>query len=381
MGALITKKACLNCHAKQGYKLGDIRGGISIYLNADEYKQILSAIDNRAFRAKLIFTSLIILLTILIHKQIRQNQTLNQEVQNQTQEINKTKNILQHVIDADKSFLFVLDDTKMILANKTMLDFFGYQTIEQFSQEHPYISDLFEDDKSELYLRHFMEDKHWINYLCSEQSSKDLKVKLKNNDNNIKIFKPSTKDIHIDNQVLHIVIFDDITDKLQQIEEIKEEASIDSLTHIFNRGKYEEILSQEIKLAESMHQPLSAIFIDIDHFKNINDTFGHTTGDKVLISLAKILHENMRLNDSVSRWGGEEFIILLQSTPVNEAFKIAEKLKNKVSDHNFDDIGYLTVSLGVTEYIYGEDKESFIDRVDKALYEAKNTGRDKVIQK
>ena len=380
MGALATKKSCLKCHAKQGYKIDDIRGGISITLNTDEYFNVMDSVEERAFRAKVIFTTLLIILTILIHKQLRHSYNLSKMIDSRTHEIYNTKNILQHIIDTDKSFLFVLEDTKMIMANKTMLDFFGYKNVEDFSKEHQHISSMFDEDESELYLQHFMDQEHWVHYLQREQSQKKLKVKLKNN-NITKTFKPTSKEISIDNRKLHIVLFDDITDELKHIQKIKDEASKDSLTNLFNRGKFEEILIHEMELANSIKQALSIIFIDIDYFKNINDEHGHDVGDEVLKSLAKILHDNMRYSDSVSRWGGEEFVVLLQATPINESKKIAEKLRTKVSKNNFDTIGHLTISLGVTEYIFDESDKDFIKRADEALYEAKDAGRDKVIVK
>jgi diguanylate cyclase (GGDEF)-like protein len=226
-----------------------------------------------------------------------------------------------------------------------------------------------------------MDDEHWVSYLLREQENQELKVKLKNNQNITKTLKASAKEIVIDKKALHIILLDDMTDEIEQINKINEKASIDPLTKIFNRGKFEEILSKEMNLAISLQQPLSVIFADIDHFKKVNDTFGHDVGDVVLQSLAKILQQNMRLGDSVSRWGGEEFVILLQSTPVKQAVKIAEKLRKKVSEYDFDTAGHITISLGVTEYVNDESKNSFIKRVDEALYEAKKTGRDKVIEK
>lgn len=380
VGALVTKKECLNCHAAQGYKVGDIRGGISISFSTEEYNKVINSLKDQTFHAKIVFTTLAIVLTLLIHKQLKQTYNLGLEVQNRTREINNTKNILQHILDADRSFLFVLDDTKIVMANKTMLNFFGYKTVEEFSKDHEHISDMFEKNDSGFYLQHFMNGEHWIHYLQREQAYKNLKVKLKSN-NVQKIFKPSAKEVSIDNKKLHIVIFDDITNELRQIEKLKKEAAKDTLTRLFNRGKFQEILIQEMALANSTMQPLSVIFLDIDFFKKVNDDYGHDVGDKVLVSLSKILKENMRLGDSVSRWGGEEFIILLQSTPVNQAVKIAEKLRKKVSEYKFDKVKNVNISLGVTQYISTESDKALLKRVDEALYEAKNTGRNKVIMK
>ena len=127
--------------------------------------------------------------------------------------------------------------------------------------------------------------------------------------------------------------------------------------------------------------PLSLIFLDIDYFKVINDTLGHDVGDIVLIELANIITKTTRQGDFISRWGGEEFMIALQSTDYISASKLAEKLRLKVESYEFIDASKITISLGVTELKNNESKEDFTKRVDEALYEAKHSGRNKVVIK
>ena len=130
-----------------------------------------------------------------------------------------------------------------------------------------------------------------------------------------------------------------------------------------------------------MNPPLSIIFLDIDHFKIVNDTLGHDVGDIVLKELADLITDATRKSDFASRWGGEEFMISLQATDVSSAYKIAEKLRLKVENNNFTDAGKITISLGVTQFKNNESVESFTKRVDEALYEAKNNGRNRVVVK
>lgn len=153
------------------------------------------------------------------------------------------------------------------------------------------------------------------------------------------------------------------------------------MTKLFNRSKLDDILEKEMALSQAVSSPLSIVFLDIDHFKQVNDTYGHDVGDRVLIELANIISSTTRVGDFVARWGGEEFMITLQSTDTLHASKLAEKLRIAVEEHKFAIAGKLTISLGVTEYLNNESEENFVKRVDRALYEAKESGRNRVVIK
>lgn len=169
---------------------------------------------------------------------------------------------------------------------------------------------------------------------------------------------------------------------LQMNDKLKLIASTDKLTKLLNRNKFYEITNNEIDRAKRYKRPLSVVMFDIDHFKRINDTFGHNIGDYVLKTLSKIIKENIRKQDWAFRWGGEEFIVLLPETDIDGAYIAAEKLREAVEEYIFDKVGRVTISLGVATYNEEIDKnniESFINRVDEALYKAKESGRNKVV--
>jgi len=161
--------------------------------------------------------------------------------------------------------------------------------------------------------------------------------------------------------------------------ELKKLSISDSLTGIFNRYKIETSLKQQISYSKRHYTPLSIIFFDIDHFKKINDTYGHKTGDFVLKEMSKLVKNNLREYDIFGRWGGEEFIIILPNTTLSKATLVAEKLKNVIEKHKFKYIDHLTCSFGVTEFITEDSLESFINRADTYMYEAKKRGRNLVI--
>jgi diguanylate cyclase (GGDEF)-like protein len=161
------------------------------------------------------------------------------------------------------------------------------------------------------------------------------------------------------------------------MERMESMATTDLLTGVYNRRKFEATLETEISRASRYGHSLSLLMLDIDYFKKVNDQWGHPTGDQVLKDLADLLKENTRSSDTIGRWGGEEFLILAPATPPGDAFRLGENLRQIIAQHRFEPVGELTVSLGVTGYIPGEDNlMALLNRVDAALYSAKNQGRD-----
>ncbi len=180
------------------------------------------------------------------------------------------------------------------------------------------------------------------------------------------------------NQVTgYMAIRNDITDK-KTIEEISQK---DKLTQIYNRLKLDNELEKEITRTNRYKTPFSMILIDIDKFKSVNDTYGHQVGDIVLVNTAKILLSNIRKTDILGRWGGEEFLIICPNTTGQNSKILAENLREKLENFDFEVAGTQTASFGVTEFNPGEDNKSVLKRCDDALYKAKETGRNKVILK
>ena len=380
MGALVTTKSCLPCHAHQGYVEGDIRGGISIELDRGEYDAVVDFIHERVFILRVVITILLLSILFLIQKQLKSNVKLQEEVEKRIQEILSTKTLLQEVLDTDLSFLMVVENEEIILANKTMLQFFESTSLEDFKKNHEKISNFFVKVDGEDFLEANMDAQHWITYLHHNKSNKNLKI-LMLKDGKKRYFRPHVKEIKIDNKTFSIIIFDEITQELENIEILEEKASRDTLTKLFNRRKFDDVLKQEIALSKTLESPLSLIFLDIDHFKIVNDTYGHDAGDIVLQELADLLLLNVRNGDFVARWGGEEFVIALQATPLINAVEVAKKIRKEVEKYDFSIGAKQTISLGVTQYRDNETAENLMKRVDSALYEAKESGRNRVVAK
>ena len=171
--------------------------------------------------------------------------------------------------------------------------------------------------------------------------------------------------------------------------EILKHATLDALTGFYNRRQLEERIKQEVSNAKRQHAPLCGIMTDIDYFKNVNDTYGHAVGDLVLKTIAKVIRGQLREYDIAGRYGGEEFSILLPFTKINEAQMVAERLRQTIENKviNISKIApeseqkeiKITLSLGIYEIKENDSEEDLIKKADKALYQAKNTGRNKVV--
>lgn len=159
----------------------------------------------------------------------------------------------------------------------------------------------------------------------------------------------------------------------------EEMSVIDHLTGIYNRAKFEIELQKEIdRVRRYGSETFSVLFFDVDHFKRVNDRFGHATGDRVLQEICRVISQQMRLTDIVARWGGEEFVAILPSTPLDKACLVAEKLRSTVAGLEFEGPGQVSCSFGVGEFQAGDTFHSVILRVDNAMYQAKANGRNRV---
>lgn len=169
-----------------------------------------------------------------------------------------------------------------------------------------------------------------------------------------------------------------------ELEQTRKEATTDPLTGLKNRRSFEVIMQDSMVNVDKFDESLCLVMADIDHFKKINDNYGHIFGDKVLKSVSSLLLANVKGKDSVARLGGEEFAILLPETSLEFAGIVAENLRFAIESARIKTIktgktlDKLTVSMGVTTYHKGESTEEFIDRADKALYESKNSGRNRI---
>jgi diguanylate cyclase len=166
----------------------------------------------------------------------------------------------------------------------------------------------------------------------------------------------------------------------QRLTQEHQQAIHDTLTGVFNRLAYEERMEQEFARWKRYHQPLVLLILDIDHFKRINDTYGHKAGDKALKLIARTLQNNLRESDFLARFGGEEFVVLMPQTELSAAIGAANKLREAVEANQFhyqQKRVLITISCGATQFKDDDTIDSAFQRADQALYKAKQNGRNR----
>ena len=177
----------------------------------------------------------------------------------------------------------------------------------------------------------------------------------------------------------------EVAELQQGLQTIRMESRVDALTEVGNRKHFDETMSEAMRLALESDKPLALLMIDIDHFKSVNDTYGHATGDQVLRLVAATLKQNIKGRDIAARYGGEEFAIVLPNTALQQAIGLADQLRRTVMARELkkkstgEVIGRITISVGVAALLGYDTVESLIERADGYLYAAKRGGRNRVV--
>ncbi len=173
----------------------------------------------------------------------------------------------------------------------------------------------------------------------------------------------------------------DITERKRLQDELRDLSERDPLTSLYNRRKLYQVLAMELKRARRSGSPLSLLLMDLDHFKTINDTFGHDIGDVVLRNVAEVVSATLRSTDIFARYGGEEFVVVCPDTDLDGAVVVAEKLRGAIEGYRFPGVGgKVTISVGISLMEAGDAEDALIGRADRALYVAKKTGRNRVVR-
>lgn len=216
----------------------------------------------------------------------------------------------------------------------------------------------------------------------------EAEYRIKTKDNNWKWFYDRAKVTEKDDKgkpiFLSGVVFD-ITDRKEKelcLEEknkiLAHQSCTDELTGVINRRGLIHELDNRMFQSLNSHYPLSIAMFDIDYFKNINDTFGHLEGDKVLVDVAKIFTDSIRGLDTIGRYGGDEFLVIFPNTKLNNAVVVCEKIRDEIEKYGASSQAKITISGGVAVY-NNEERSSFIDLADNRLYKAKKAGKNKIV--
>jgi len=297
-----------------------------------------------------------------------------------TVELDIDKKLYKLLLDETGTYIYIknlkrqyvyVNDLTQKLFQKNLKDIIGYDDHHFFELEA--LSDIIKNDNRVLDLGEIVKDEE-INVIKSTGE--------------VKVYQAVKKPIYnSNNKIVGLFgVSTDITEIYNLKEKLKTLAITDSMTKLYNRKYFVETSNSILKLAKRNSTNCSIAMFDLDNFKNINDTYGHNIGDKIIIFFADILQECTRQSDIISRWGGEEFLIFLPETNVDGALKISENIRNKVEKSNLvleNGVNLMfTVSIGVSEIRLDEDIDidinSFIVKVDKHMYRAKANGKNRV---
>lgn len=279
---------------------------------------------------------------------------------------------LQTILNAQHHIIYITDGEKLINTNQAFLNFFGCDTMYAFIKSHERVCNIFEPATEPFYID--TNEKNWHKKVA-ENKNERYKIRIARN-NTVKVFVPSVETIRVEDKDQYVVILTDITELESEKEKLRLLAMTDSLTGISNRLKFNTMIESMVEVALRYKTDLSIILFDVDHFKQVNDNYSHQVGDQTLKRLTEIISDHVRKADLFIRWGGEEFLIVLSNTSVQQAEIAAEKFRKSIVDEDFDDVGKITCSFGVTGLQKSDTISDFISRVDEALYQAKSAGRN-----
>ena len=278
--------------------------------------------------------------------------------------------IINEISKLQSNLLVVLDfQQNIIFANNQFLDFLDLSSMEEFQNSYESFNKIFMKES-------LFNNQQWIDEIKQLDNDKKIVQIFNKKDAIEQTFFISLSKIETTQHI--IITFTEITDLKEEVNNFKDKAFKDELTQIHNRAYFNKELLKEMNTAFVKNGQLSLIFFDIDKFKIFNDTYGHQLGDVILKELASLVSKSIRKTDTLARWGGEEFIIILPDTPLDTASKVAQNLRLIIQNHTFKDRLHVTCSFGVGAYEKGELFDSLLTRVDKALYKAKEHGRNRV---
>lgn len=353
-------------HANQSYemnvlKVGDYReqpvGAIMFIRSVSDFKAHV--------RHMIVASALIVIILIVISVFIVDR--IHTIV---TQKMSFQERYAQMILDSVPSPVIVTNGEHLIAANDAFLGYLQYPNVEAFKKEHNCVCELFEEGDTDEYLMPMHDDQRWTEYMI-DHPLKVHKAKITFNGLTT-IFEVRISVLKVNEETRYVVIFNDIS--MMQMQTMT-----DALTGVPNRLHFTMVYQHAINMARRGEKPLGIIFFDIDHFKNVNDHYGHLVGDTVLKQIATLVRQRIRKSDIVARWGGEEFVLLLPDSELDEAIKVAQLLRKVIDEETFESVGNITCSFGVAVLEENEDAEHLLNRADELLYEAKANGRNRVV--
>ncbi len=272
------------------------------------------------------------------------------QVSNQTTLLSNT---LQSIVDSQKAIIFLVDSNgKIVFANKRFHEYFDTDDSPELRQE----------------LLHTLLDEH-RDFHALHKSVRKGKDELRIGQD---VF--SIESVYVD-PVNILFTLTPITDLVRKKEALQNEIRHDPLTGVLRKQSFDEELRKRLL----SKRPFALVVTDIDNFKQINDRYGHVIGDKALIQFTEVIRKRLRDDETIARWGGEEFLLLLECATPEEAIDKCETIRRDLEQYRFEAGLHITASFGVSCPHEGDDAATLVERADKALYQAKSSGKNRVV--
>ena len=319
-------------------------------------------------------SSILILLIGLLLYYIYKTEKKKVTIEIKNRELILSEEKFKNLFNLQKNIIVVTDGKKLKMVNEAMCNFFGINYKEFFEKYHDDISDRFIESENYFNKKKVPEGTSWVEAIETLDGDERIVV-MHDLHNEVHAFNVSISKF---DDVDYIVLLTDITVTVLEKMNLSKKVIKDNLTGAFNREFFDSNIFSIIKHLEPTKR-LGLTIVDIDYFKNVNDTYGHSSGDEILKELTELIKSSIREDDYFIRWGGEEFIILTRTVSTQTLLKAIEHIKQRVENNTFTDVKQITCSFGTTLYIGEEDINETVMRADKALYRAKESGRNRVV--
>lgn len=283
---------------------------------------------------------------------------------------------LNLLINSQSHMIILADGHKLKYANQAVLEFFGVETLRKMQELHKCICDSFIENDFSFHLKKMKKGEKWMEAIQELPVEKRIVSLYSYKEAKEKTFKVNVE--NYDNRKMYLITFIDISDTMKKQFELEYKSNHDPLTKAFNREYFYDNWSAIRESHRMMNQLTAVAMIDIDHFKVVNDTYGHDVGDEVLKRLVGAIENNSRESDILIRWGGEEFILLIPVKNESNLSRALEYLRAVVSKEYMPVAGHITISIGASIYERIESIEECIKIADKKLYISKKNGRNRV---
>jgi two-component system, cell cycle response regulator len=288
--------------------------------------------------------------------------------------VHQLRKFLETMLNLQSTILVLTEHDKLKFINKAGLDFYNFKDSNEFLEHFNCVCETFLE--REGYFHHNDLSISWVREIL-KRPLHERNVIIQPPHGTEKIFQISIQSIPTTS--MYVINLIDITESIKNQKNLQEKMNHDPLTGAYNRTYFEQNITSFIEHNKRQGKINAIAFLDIDHFKNINDTYGHNIGDQVLKEFVMLIQNSLRQTDTLIRWGGEEFIIFFALNQYSLIQKICNKLCRLVEDHAFAHVKQITCSIGTTLVNGDETIKEAIERADNALYCAKNSGRNRVI--